>query len=447
MKNTTRFVALGLFLLSSAGVNAQSWSLSGNAGTNPAVNFIGTTDNKTLKLRTNNQVRMVVTGNGKFGFGNASPVSKIDILGLTTSVDPVLKATVKYTGTQDVSAITGISQVTDSTGIGVEGIGNLAGVSGSSNNYGVAGAGYTGVFGSSDLLTAVGEPTGVWGQSSGGETGNGVFGIATGATQNISVWGIATDTAGAIDFAGYFQGNLLAWKYYQPSDARIKRDIQPLQNSLSRVLNVKTASYFYNTEAYPKLYLPQERQIGFIADNLAEQFPDLVQDITVPGKTNKTTGEVISQSAELKVVNYMGMIPVLTEAIQEQQKAIVSKDVQIENLQSKLSQLETRFAALEANTISSERTTLPATTARLEQNQPNPFSQSTQISYFIPETSNSASIVFTNEKGQNLRTVSIKAKGAGQLQVEASEFASGTVTYTLMINGSAVQSKTLVVAK
>src|SRR5690242_4979780 len=104
MKNTTRFIALGLFLASSAGLNAQSWSLTGNAGTNPAVNFIGTTDNKTLKLRTNNQVRMVVTGNGKFGFGNASPVSKIDILGLTTSSDPVLKATVKYTGTADVSA-------------------------------------------------------------------------------------------------------------------------------------------------------------------------------------------------------------------------------------------------------------------------------------------------------------------------------------------------------
>ena len=36
-------------------INAQSWSLTGNSGTNPGTNFIGTTDGKVLLLKTNNQ--------------------------------------------------------------------------------------------------------------------------------------------------------------------------------------------------------------------------------------------------------------------------------------------------------------------------------------------------------------------------------------------------------
>ena len=34
---------------------AQSWLLTGNAGTNPSTNFVGTKDGKALAFRTNNQ--------------------------------------------------------------------------------------------------------------------------------------------------------------------------------------------------------------------------------------------------------------------------------------------------------------------------------------------------------------------------------------------------------
>jgi hypothetical protein len=36
-------------------LNAQSWLLTGNAGTNPTTNFVGTKDARALALRTNNQ--------------------------------------------------------------------------------------------------------------------------------------------------------------------------------------------------------------------------------------------------------------------------------------------------------------------------------------------------------------------------------------------------------
>lgn len=50
-------------------VNSVSWRLEGNLGTDPLVNFLGTGDNKPLRIRTNNQQRMVIDENGRLGLG------------------------------------------------------------------------------------------------------------------------------------------------------------------------------------------------------------------------------------------------------------------------------------------------------------------------------------------------------------------------------------------
>lgn len=57
------------------GANAQSWNLTGNAGTNPATNFLGTTDNQPLIFKTNNIEKFRITEGSKiavqgvFGIG------------------------------------------------------------------------------------------------------------------------------------------------------------------------------------------------------------------------------------------------------------------------------------------------------------------------------------------------------------------------------------------
>ena len=44
-------------------INAFAWSLTGNAGTTPGTNFVGTTDNVPLQIRANNVVRMIFNTN------------------------------------------------------------------------------------------------------------------------------------------------------------------------------------------------------------------------------------------------------------------------------------------------------------------------------------------------------------------------------------------------
>lgn len=63
--------------LRSAGTpGLQNWSLVGNSGTNPALNFLGTTDNQNLIFKSNNQVRMTVENDGQVIVGsNATPIA------------------------------------------------------------------------------------------------------------------------------------------------------------------------------------------------------------------------------------------------------------------------------------------------------------------------------------------------------------------------------------
>lgn len=59
----------------------DNWSLSGNWGTNPSSNFIGTKDNAGLIVKTNNTERMRITENGRVGIGTATPTAALQIKG------------------------------------------------------------------------------------------------------------------------------------------------------------------------------------------------------------------------------------------------------------------------------------------------------------------------------------------------------------------------------
>jgi hypothetical protein len=63
----------------------QGWTILGNAGTVPATNFLGTTDNQDLVVRTNNTERMRVLGaNGRVGIGLSPTLAQLEVNSGTT---------------------------------------------------------------------------------------------------------------------------------------------------------------------------------------------------------------------------------------------------------------------------------------------------------------------------------------------------------------------------
>jgi hypothetical protein len=86
---TTNTVAIGILQTDASGnlswlnpaalVTGSAWALTGNSGTNPAVNFLGTTDAQPLVIRTNNTERVRVTATGNVGIGTSSPTERLQV--------------------------------------------------------------------------------------------------------------------------------------------------------------------------------------------------------------------------------------------------------------------------------------------------------------------------------------------------------------------------------
>ncbi len=62
----------------------QGWTVLGNAGTVPTTNFLGTTDNQDLVVRTNNLERMRVRNNGYVGVGVNPTLAQLEVSSGTT---------------------------------------------------------------------------------------------------------------------------------------------------------------------------------------------------------------------------------------------------------------------------------------------------------------------------------------------------------------------------
>ena len=101
-------------------------------------------------------------------------------------------------------------------------------------------------------------------------------------------------------------------------------------------LQPKTYEYKHDGD-YAHMNLPQGEQVGLIAQDLEKIIPSLVQPATFSYVVKDDTrdgeeGAVTTTQIDYKGVNYIGLIPVLIGAIQDQQK-------EIEELKSQISQL------------------------------------------------------------------------------------------------------------
>lgn len=86
-----------------------------------------------------------------------------------------------------------------------------------------------------------------------------------------------------------------------------------------------------------------------------------------------------------------------------------------------------------------------SSTAFLMQNNPNPFQNSSSISYFIPENAANAQLQIRDINGKILQTFALKEPGLGQLNLDRSGLETGSYVYTLEIDGKMVDSKMMIV--
>jgi len=243
-----------------------------------------------------------------------SMAQDVRISGNLTTNTPVFQVTNTSTAYYDRPAVNGISQVYGTYGVGVKGDGAWIGVYG--NGAGPASP-------SMRIGTA---------------------GIASGAAQNFGLYGYAPAQSGS--YSAYLSGNMLIYgTITYMSDSRLKTNITDMPSSLDKVMSLKPKNYqmVASANGIAKNSLPQGTQDGLIAQDVQAVFPELVSDVTVvdPAAISKTNSlkkdaaaTATAAPTTYKGVNYMGLVPVLIKALQEQQAQINTLQQQINRLKS-----------------------------------------------------------------------------------------------------------------
>ncbi|WP_435625642.1 tail fiber domain-containing protein [Flagellimonas sp.] len=218
------------------------------------------------------------------------------------------------------------------------------------------------------------------------------------------------DVKGTIHYTG---------SIFDVSDARFKKDIQKLESSLDKIKEIDGVSYYMRKNEFPDMKFGDTMEYGFTAQDVEEVFPNLVS-------TNKEG---------YKSLNYTGIIPVLVEALKEQQ-------AMIENLQEEIRDLKNGDTASSQSSGSSStddmNTSMPA---ELFQNVPNPFSGETEIAFFIPREVGTAELILYNMQGTQIRNIPISERGEGSVRLSGFGLQPGIYLYALVADGTWIDTK------
>ncbi len=102
------------------------------------------------------------------------------------------------------------------------------------------------------------------------------------------------------------------------SDARYKKNFNPIENALQNVLKMNGLTYNWRVEEFPDNKFTTDKQIGFIAQDLEKIYPEIV----------------ITDKNGYKSVDYAKLTPILVEAIKEQQRIIEGQQSTINDLKA-----------------------------------------------------------------------------------------------------------------
>jgi hypothetical protein len=249
------------------------------------------------------------------------------------------------------------------------------------------------------------------------------------------------------------------------SDGRVKKNIRFNVPGLAFINRLKPVTYNLDLDAADKIIQKpalknSEKNIRpsaalISARNQKEQIiysGFVAQDVE---KTAKEIGydfsgvDAAKNDQDLYGLRYADFVVPLVKAVQELSEKNNELKSEVQNLKSEMNELKTIVLAGSQSGFSMQRVTIneKPETAKLEQNIPNPFNNTTTINYTLPPQYSSAKIIITGKTGSSLREIILSGNGRGSLNIEVSTLASGAYHYSLYIDGKVIDSKQMVLSK
>jgi len=348
---------LSLFLNSYSTNTAGTNFADGGANAATLRNSLGS-----LRLQGSNGVTpansnsgLIINNNGLVGIGTTNPTSALHVVGATTLSDTTLGTTTfaKNVWHKAVGDAIGRLYFGDSASFGtIFGTGpNTAGyVWRSSTDANIMSLSNGGNLVVTGTLTATGGTTALAGLSAGATTLSSTLGVsgtttlvglsagattlstlgvsgATTLSSTLTVTGLTT-CSGGLTVTGTItaSGDITAFT----SDARMKTNIRNIDNALDKLQQIRGVYYHQSDLAAHYGFSNYQQQVGVIAQEVKEVLPEVIRP--APFDNDGNGG---SKSGEnYMTVQYDKIVPLLINAIKEQQVQIQEQQVQINELKS-----------------------------------------------------------------------------------------------------------------
>ena len=117
-------------------------------------------------------------------------------------------------------------------------------------------------------------------------------------------------------------GDVKATGYQTGSDRRLKKNIRELGPVLARLMRIRGVSFDWRTDEFPKRGFSRKRQIGLLAQEVQQQFPELVH----------------TDNRGFLALSYHSFNAILLEAVKEQQTKLHQQSAQLHTLEQRLKQ-------------------------------------------------------------------------------------------------------------
>lgn len=464
------------------------WKLLGNGGTDPTKNFVGTTDIKDLVFRTNKIERMRILASGNIGVGK-SPQAFFNIaqkgivslskpgsflIGSTKGVNLAMDASNVQARNNGSAALLFLNAFGGNVQIGSAK--SVVGIAGGTFSAYTLNINASSAAGGINITDPVDNPAIAFSKSglnsgaefsktsttSGVETiyssnsGSGaavsaysVNGIGLyGSSQSFhGVYGFTSGAQSSGDYAGFFNGAVDATGgYYNTSDQNLKKNIEDISKAIDIIKQLRPKHYEFKSDGdYKLMKLPEGEHYGLIAQDVEKVLPELVGNArfeTVLANPHPTEEDAkASKTIMFKTLNYTELIPILIKGMQEQQETIDKQQQQIDQLKQLVQSM------INNTNPSSFSPSGNSTGAYLLQNAPNPFSQNTVIRYNIPSGIHDARLSIMNAEGKQAKVYSLQNRGLNTITINAGTLSAGAYSYSLIVDGKLVDSKTMVITR
>jgi hypothetical protein len=155
----------------------------------------------------------------------------------------------------------------------------------------------------------------------------GPSGTITNTAYQMTSLGIGTPASGT---TGEIRATNNITAYY--SDRRLKENIKPIVDAVRKVLSISGVTFNSNDLAETYGYTDRKTQVGVIAQEIEAVLPEIVVPAPFDIAKNSNGVEYSKSGHNFKTVQYEKIVPLLIEAIKEQQTQIETLNKKIDDL-------------------------------------------------------------------------------------------------------------------